>query len=372
MLTLNDIPLHHKRVLVRVDFNVPIENGIITNDSRIKAHIPTIRQLQKHQVAIMLVSHLGRPKEGVVDLQFSLKTVAEHLSQLLQQPVRFAHNWIDDISIQPNEIVVCENVRFLKGEESNDDTLAQKMAKLCDVFVMDAFATAHRAQASTVGIAQYAPVAVAGPLLLAETKALATVLNNPKRPVVAIVGGAKVSTKLKVLEYLLNKVDSLILGGGIANTFLAALAQDVGNSLYEPELVPMAQKLLKDYSNKIITPEDMVKDNTKILDIGQNSIITYTKIIQSAQTIIWNGPVGVFEIEAFAKGTEAIAKAIANSQAYTLAGGGETIAAIEKYHLSEKISYISTGGGAFLECLEGKVLPAVQILEERTKLTDIL
>ncbi len=391
MLGLDSIDLTHQRVLIRVDLNVPLKSQTILDDTRIRAVIPTIQQVLQSNASVILLSHLGRPQEGVFSTEFSLQPVAERLAQLLHRPVRLVSDWIDGFSLAPQEVVLCENVRFNVGEEANAPELAKKIAKLGDVFVMDAFATAHRSQASTVGVAEYAKIAVAGPLLLRELQALAQVMDAPKRPLVAIVGGAKVSDKLQILKHLLAKVDTLIVGGGIANTFLKALGHSVGESLYEPNLVGTAQEILqlaKDQSVAVTAPLDVVvapdrtrsaesktvdvahvADHDKIFDVGPKTSDLYQAILQKAETILWNGPLGVFEIPAFGQGTEKLAHTIAESKAFSVAGGGETLAAIEKYGVSQKLSYISTGGGAFLEALEGKVLPAVAVLENRSFLS---
>lgn len=384
MKKISDFNLHRQRVLIREDFNVPIQNGVITDDTRIQSAIPTIQFSLKQQARVILVSHLGRPKEGEYDDALSLKPVAQKLSELLNKPVPLIAHWIDGVSVEPGEVVLCENVRFLVGEKKCDDVLSKKMADLCDIFVMDAFATAHRSAASTVGIAKYAKQVCAGPLLEAELTALSKALTHPTKPVAAIVGGAKVSTKLQVLENLLEKVDSLILGGGIANTFLAAKNFPVGKSLCEMDYVPMAKKLLeKATSKKIAMPlpidvvvakafsaeaiatvklvEEVASDDM-ILDVGPKTIAKYVVLLNTAKTIVWNGPVGVFEFPAFADGTKRLAEAIAKSTAFSVVGGGDTIAAITQCHVRDKISYISTGGGAFLEWMEGKVLPGVQVL----------
>jgi phosphoglycerate kinase len=387
-LRMQDLDLKHKRVLIREDFNVPIENGIIQNDARIRAALNTIQQAIEAKAALILISHLGRPTEGVRSKEFSLKPVAHHLSQLLGQPVRFVEQWLEGVDVAPGEVVLCENVRFNPGEENNDPVLAKKMAALCDIFIMDAFGTAHRAQASTVGVAQFAPIAAAGPLLCSELEALSKVLIAPKRPVVAIVGGSKVSTKLAILESLTKVVDVLIVGGGIANTFIAASGYAVGSSLVETSFIPIAQKLMQQKHVDWVIPSDVVVateiSNTahthivevnqniiapdeKILDVGPQTIQRYQACLAKAGTVLWNGPVGVFEYLPFEAGTIALAKAIAASSAYSVAGGGDTLAAIDKYKVTDNISYISTGGGAFLEALEGKTLPAVKILEERNK-----
>lgn len=384
IIKMTDLDLANKRVLIREDFNVPIENGHVTSDVRIKAALPTIQAALKQNAAVILLSHLGRPKEGQFAVEFSLAPVAESLSKLLHHPVRFEKNWLAGVNIKPGEVVLCENVRFNVGEEKNDAALAKKMAELCDVFVMDAFGTAHRAQASTYGVAQFAPVVCAGPLLVAELDALNKALANPARPLLAIVGGSKVSTKLTVLKSLLEKVDQLIIGGGIANTFLAAAGYPVGKSLYEPDLITTATELMqqaktrgaeiplpedvvvaKEFSKEaqaVIKNIDQVQSDEMILDIGPKTAKKYAQIIQQAKTILWNGPVGVFEFDQFGQGTKIVAEAIANSPAFSLAGGGDTLAAIDKYHITDKISYVSTGGGAFLEFVEGKELPAVKIL----------
>lgn len=381
--------LEGKRVLIRADLNVPIKNGQITDETRIYATVPTIEYLINVGAKVMVMSHLGRPEEGVNDEKYSLAPIAESLSEHLGKKVRLVKDWLNGTEIANGEAVLCENVRFNVGEEANDDVLAKKMAALCDVFVMDAFGTAHRAQASTHGVAKYAPIACAGPLLSSELKALNVALKEPKRPMVAIVGGSKVSTKLTILESLSKIVDQLIVGGGIANTFIAAAGYNVGKSLYEPDLVPEAKRLseqAKARGAEIPVPTDVVcgkefseaakatlKDVSKvesddmIFDIGPKTSARLAEILKGAGTIVWNGPVGVFEFDQFAAGTEALAKAIAASPAFSLAGGGDTLAAISKYGIDAKLSYISTGGGAFLEFLEGKKLPAVAILEERAK-----
>jgi phosphoglycerate kinase len=386
VIKMADLALAGQRVMIREDLNVPLKNGRVSSDTRIRAALPTIRAAHEQGAAVILLSHLGRPKEGQIEAQFSLRPVAEHLTQLLGQPVRLADNCLDGLQVEVGEIVLCENVRFNVGEKCNDETLARKMAALCDVFVMDAFGTAHRAQASTHGVAQYAPIACAGPLLAGELEALDCSMRNPTRPVVAIVGGAKVSTKLTVLETLVDKVDQLIVGGGIANTFIAAAGFKVGQSLYEPGLIDEARQLMADSSGRAEIPVpvdvvvsvevsdsapsqirtvDDVADDELILDIGPATADLYATILRNAGTIVWNGPVGVFEIDQFGEGTRRVAEAVAESPAFSIAGGGDTLAAIEKYALSDRMSYISTGGGAFLEYLEGKTLPAVAILEER-------
>lgn len=384
---ITDINLANKRVLLREDFNVPIDKGIISSDARIRAALPTIQYAIDHGAQVMLMSHLGRPTEGEQQAEFSLAPVAERLGALLKRPVKFIKDWIDGVQLAPGEIALFENVRMLQGEKKNDPALAKKMAALCDVFVMDAFATAHRAEASTCGVAQYAPLACAGLLLTAELHALETALKNPKHPLMAIIGGSKVSTKLAVLENLINKVDRLIVGGGIANTFLLAEDFPIGKSLCETDLVPTAKKLLalakqrdvtlvlpvdvvvaKEFSataQAIVKPINEVASDEMILDIGPAASREYAALAHTAGTILWNGPVGVFEFPAFSQGTETLAHAIANSSGFSIAGGGDTLAAIEKYNIADQISYISTGGGAFLEFVEGKELPAIKILQER-------
>jgi phosphoglycerate kinase len=382
VLRMIDQDLAAKRVMIRFDFNVPLEDGKVTSDTRIKAALPTIRHALDAGAAVILLSHLGRPTEGEFEDQFSLGPVARHISVLLGQEVRLIENWLDGVAVEPGQAVLCENVRFNVGEKSNDAALARKMAALCDIFVMDAFGTAHRAQASTYGVAQHAPVACAGPLLMEELDALGKALENPARPMVAIVGGSKVSTKLTVLDALADKVDQLIVGGGIANTFIAAAGYPVGNSLCESEMLDQARNLLE--RSDIPLPVDVVvadefsaeakaitrsvadtRDNELILDIGPETAASYAKLLQTAGTIVWNGPVGVFEIDQFGAGTRCIAEAVADSPAFSIAGGGDTLAALEKYGLGSRMSYISTGGGAFLELLEGKKLPAIEVLESR-------
>jgi phosphoglycerate kinase len=382
-----DLDLSGKRVLIRQDLNVPVKNGQVTSDIRIQASIPTIQKALAAGAAVMVLSHLGRPVEGEYDNASSLKPVADRLSTLLGKPVRLEKDWLNGIDIMPGEVVLCENVRFNVGEEKNSDELGKKMAALCDVFVMDAFGTAHRAQASTHSVAKYAPVACAGPLLASELDALGKALKTPVKPLVAIVGGSKVSTKLTVLKSLSEKVDQLIVGGGIANTFIAAAGFPVGKSLYEADLIEEAQRLIaaakkagsdipipvdvvcaKEFSDTAIATIKKVQDVAEddlILDIGPVTAKQYAEIIKSAGTIVWNGPVGVFEIEQFSHGTQSMAKAIAESSAFSIAGGGDTLAAIDKYGINDQVSYTSTGGGAFLEFLEGKELPAVAVLKSR-------
>ena len=387
VLRMTEVDLRGKRVLIREDLNVPVKNGVVTSDARIRASLPTIRAAHAAGARVILMSHLGRPEEGVPAEEFSLAPVAARLAELLGLKVRFEREWLDGVACEPGEIVLVENVRFNKGEKKNKDELAQKMAKLCDVYVMDAFATAHRAEASTHGVAKFAPIACAGPLLTGELEALEKALGNPKRPLVAIVGGSKVSTKLTVLENLLGKVDKLIVGGGIANTFLAAAGRPIGKSLYEADMVDIARALLersKSSGVEIPLPTDVVvakefaasaeadvkpvvdvAADEMILDIGPDTAERFAAALGGAGTVVWNGPVGVFEFDQFGEGTRVLAQAVARSPAFSIAGGGDTIAAIEKYGVGQDISYISTAGGAFLEFLEGKTLPAVEVLEER-------
>jgi len=384
-LRMENLDLASKRVLIREDLNVPVSAGRVTSDARIRAALPTIRTALEKGAAVMIMSHLGRPVEGEYDPQFSLQPVADRLGELLGRNVRLQKDWLDGVDVAPGDVVLCENVRFNPGEKANDETLARTMAGLCDIFVMDAFGTAHRAQASTEGITWHAPVACAGPLLAGELDALAKGLRDPARPMLAIVGGSKVSTKLTVLDTLLDKVDELIVGGGIANTFIAASGHNVGTSLYEPDLIHDAQLLIQKAhasGGSIPIPKDVivakafsenaeplvrkvneVADDEMILDIGPLTAIEYSEIIAGAGTIIWNGPVGVFEFRNFADGTRAMAEAIERSPAYSIAGGGDTLAAIDQFGVTDDISYISTGGGAFLEFVEGKTLPAVAALE---------
>ncbi|MFC1605542.1 phosphoglycerate kinase [Pseudomonadota bacterium] len=384
-LRMEDLDLAGKRVMIREDFNVPVSAGRVTSDARILAALPTIRMALDKGAAVLLLSHLGRPVEGQYDPQFSLRPVADRLSELLGLEVRLQQDWLGGVELQPGEVVLCENVRFNPGEKENDNGLAVSMAGMCDVFVMDAFGTAHRAQASTEGVIRRAPLACAGPLLSRELDALHKALQEPLRPLLAIVGGSKVSTKLTVLETLLDKVDELIVGGGIANTFIAASGHDVGKSLYEPDLIHEAQRLIrkahagggsipiprdvvvaKSFSadaRPLVRSVDEVGADDMILDIGPLTAVEYAEIIAGAGTLIWNGPVGVFEFPAFAAGTRAMAEAIERSEAFSIAGGGDTLAAIDQFGVSDAISYISTGGGAFLEFVEGKTLPAVAALE---------
>ena len=387
VLKMTDQDLAAKRVLIREDLNVPIKEGRVTSDARIRAALPTIRAGVEAGAKVMLMSHLGRPTEGEFESLYSLAPVAEHLSALLDQPVRLVPEWLDGVDVEAGEVVLCENVRFNVGEKADDDALAQKMAALCDLFVMDAFGTAHRAQASTHGVARYAPLACAGPLLAAELDALGKALENPARPMAAIVGGAKVSTKLTVLESLSKVVDQLIPGGGIANTFIAAAGYPVGNSLIETDLIDQAKALIDEAAARggeipvptdvvvgkafsadtpaIIKPVADVSEDDMIFDIGPETAARFARLMREAGTVVWNGPVGVFEFDQFGEGTRILGEAIAASGAFSIAGGGDTLAAVDKYNIAERISYISTGGGAFLEFLEGKTLPAVAMLERR-------
>jgi len=388
VIEMTDVDLSGKRVLIREDLNVPVADDEVTSDARIRAALPTIRAALDAGAAVMLMSHLGRPAEGQPEGTFSLQPVADRLAVLLERDVPLVKDWIDGVEVAAGDVVLLENVRFLAGEKACDEVLAKKMASLCDVFVMDAFGTAHRAQASTYGVAEHAAIACAGPLLSAELEALAKALDNPARPFVAIVGGSKVSTKLTVLDALADVVDCLIVGGGIANTFIAAAGHGVGKSLYEPDMLDTAQDLAANKNDRadIPVPTDVVvagefsadaQATTKlveavsadelILDIGPDTSANFADIIAGAGTIIWNGPVGVFEFDQFGEGTKALAEAIAASSAFSVAGGGDTLAAIDKYGVADQISYISTGGGAFLEFVEGKTLPAVAILEQRAK-----
>jgi phosphoglycerate kinase len=388
VIKMIDLDLAGKRVLIREDLNVPLKNGKVADDTRIRASLPTIRHAMEAGARVMLMSHIGRPTEGEYNQEFSLAPVAAHLSDLLGKTVTVVKDYLDKTpELSDGDVVIMENVRFNVGEKKNDDALAKQYAALCDIYVMDAFGTAHRAQASTHGVAKYAPVACAGPLLAAELDALGKALGNPARPMVAIVGGSKVSTKLTVLESLSRIVDQLIVGGGIANTFIAAAGHNVGKSLYEADLIDTAKKLTADAQARggdIPVPVDVVcakefsesaaaelknvsdvTDDDMIFDIGPESAKQLAEILKTAGTIVWNGPVGVFEFDQFGEGTRAISMAIAESPAFSIAGGGDTLAAVSKYNIADKVSYISTGGGAFLEFLEGKTLPAVAILEER-------
>jgi phosphoglycerate kinase len=385
---MTDLDLNGKRVLIREDLNVPIVDGEVGDDTRIRASLPTMQKAIEAGAKVMVMAHLGRPTEGEYDEQFSLAPVARHLSKVLGKEVRLVKDYLDNApELADGELVLLENIRFNVGEKKNDEALSRKYAALCDVYVMDAFGTAHRAQASTHGAGQFAPVACAGPLLAAELEALGSALDNPARPMVAIVGGSKVSTKLTVLESLSKIVDQLVVGGGIANTFIAAAGHNVGNSLYEADLIDTCKSLTaaaearggnipvptdvvcgKEFSSTaeaILKPVSEVEDDDMIFDIGPDSAAELAEILKKAGTIVWNGPVGVFEFDQFGEGTKAIALAIAESDAFSIAGGGDTLAAVAKYDIADKVSYISTGGGAFLEFLEGKKLPAVAMLEER-------
>lgn len=384
---MSDIDLSNKRVLIREDLNVPIKDGIITSDQRLQAALPTLIAALEANAAVILLSHLGRPEEGRFDKRFTLEPIASYLQEHLNYPVHFSSDYLQGVEVKPGELLVCENVRFNRGESENNEILSRQLAALCDVFVMDAFGTAHRKQASTYGVAKYAPEAVAGPLLMKELEALEHVFKAPEKPIIAIVGGAKVSSKLTLLKQLVRRVDYLILGGGIANTFLKASGVELGNSLYEADLIEQAQDILKSAEEAnchIPLPVDVVvgkqvsascpafnkslhqiAEDDMILDIGPETISNYLEIIEDAKTIIWNGPMGVFELPQFAYGTRALAIAIANSDAFSIAGGGDTLAAVDLYDLNNKISYISTGGGAFLSFLEGKTLAAVAALEAR-------
>jgi len=379
---MTELNLTGRRVLIRQDLNVPIKDGQVTSDARIKASLPTIRLALQAGAKVILMSHLGRPAEGVVSLEHSLAPVAKFMGEQLGETVSLVEHWHEGIDLRDGEVTMLENVRFNVGEKNNDDDLAKAYAALCDIFVMDAFGTAHRAQASTHGVAKYAPIACAGPLLAKELDALAQALATPKAPIGAIVGGSKVSTKLMVLESLAGKVDQLIVGGGIANTFLAAAGKPVGKSLYEPDLIPVARalmaktniplptdvvvgKVFSESAEAIVKLVDEVAEDDMIFDIGPQTADHLAKLMVSMGTIIWNGPVGVFEFSQFGRGTETLAKAIAKSNGFSVAGGGDTLAAVDKYAIADKISYISTGGGAFLEYVEGKELPAVAILKQR-------
>jgi len=379
---MNDLDLAGRRVLIREDLNVPVKNGAVSSDARIRASLPTIKAAIDAGAKVMLMSHLGRPEEGVYDEASSMKPVAEHLCNLLDMEVRLVTDYLDGFEVAEGEVVLLENVRFNKGEKKDDEVLAKKYAALCDVYVMDAFGTAHRAQASTHGVARFAPEACAGPLLAAELEALGKALDNPAKPVVAIVGGSKVSTKLDVLNALEKVCDSIIVGGGIANTFLAAAGHPVGKSLCEHDLIETAREIASrveiplpvdvvvasefaETAQATVKKIDDVTEDDMILDVGPETAAKFADLLKSSKTILWNGPVGVFEFDQFSNGTQSLARAIAESDAFSLAGGGDTVAAVDKYGVSDRISYISTGGGAFLEFVEGKTLPAVAVLEER-------
>jgi phosphoglycerate kinase len=384
---MSDLELRGKRVLIREDLNVPIEQGRITSTQRLEAALPTIKAARAAGAKVMVLSHLGRPKEGQFDAESSLAPVAKWLGDKLGAPVRLVADYLGGVDVADGEVVVLENCRMNVGEGKDDEALARKYAALCDVFVMDAFGTAHRAQASTHGVIRFAPEAAAGPLLCAELDALGKALEHPAHPLLAIVAGSKVSTKLTLLDNLIGKVDQLIVGGGIANTFIAASGYGVGNSLYEPDLIGAAKKVIADAERRgaavplpvdvVVAPEfsanapatvkpvDAVNDGEMILDIGPETARRYAELIAKAGTVVWNGPVGVFEFDAFGKGTQTLAQAIAASPAFSIAGGGDTLAAVDKYGIADEVSYISTGGGAFLEFLEGKELPAVSALKAR-------
>ncbi|MFC0142232.1 phosphoglycerate kinase [Erwinia mallotivora] len=383
VIKMTDLDLAGKRVVIRSDLNVPVKEGKVTSDARIRASLPTIEAALKQGAKVMVTSHLGRPTEGEYNEEFSLLPVVNYLKDKLSAPVRLAKDYLEGVEVAAGELVVLENVRFNKGEKKDDETLAKKYAALCDIYVMDAFGTAHRAQASTHGVGKFAPIACAGPLLADELDALGKALKTPARPMVAVVGGSKVSTKFDVLNSLVKIADTVIVGGGIANTFVA-IDNNVGKSLYEPDFVEAAKKLRDEF--KIPVPTDSrvgtefsetapstvkkvseVSDNEEIMDFGDETALAMAKLLKEAKTILWNGPVGVFEFPNFRKGTEIVAKAIADSDAFSIAGGGDTLAAIDLFGIEDKISYISTGGGAFLEFVEGKKLPAVAMLEERAK-----
>lgn len=387
MLGMDDLPLAGKRVLIREDFNVPLKDGHITDDTRLRAGLPTLQRALAAGARVLVMSHLGRPKEGAFDAAASLAPVAEALSRLLGAPVRLVRDWIDGVDCAAGECVLLENVRFLSGEEKDDETLARRMAALCDIYVNDAFATAHRAQASTHGVARFAPVACAGPLMKAEIDALRQALHAPARPLVAVVGGSKVSTKLDVLESLVAKVDQLIVGGGIANTFMKAAGLPIGKSLCEDDMLDTARRIMADARARgaeVPIPVDVVcakafaedaeatvkaardvADDDLILDVGPQTARRFAELAHGAGTIVWNGPLGVFEFDQFGHGTETLARAIADAPGFSIAGGGDTLAAISKYGITDQVSYISTAGGAFLEYLEGKTLPAVAVLDAR-------
>lgn len=389
VIKMTDLALSNQRVLIREDLNVPVKDGKITSDARLRAALPTLKLALEAGAKVMVMSHLGRPIEGEYNPEFSLQPVADYLAAALNVPVRLAKSYLDGVEVNVGELVLFDNIRFNEGEKNNNDELSKKLAALCDVFVMDAFGTAHRAQASTHGVAKYAPTACAGPLLAGELAALSKALDNPARPLVAIVGGSKVSTKLTVLDSLASIVDQLVVGGGIANTFIASQGHNVGKSLFEADLIDEAKRLTKqanDNNGSIPVPTDVVvgqefsetaqatlknvnevADGDMIFDIGPDSAKALAEIIANAGTVVWNGPVGVFEFDQFGQGTETIARAIADSKAFSIAGGGDTLAAVDKYGIAAQVSYISTGGGAFLEFLEGKKLPAVEILEARAK-----
>ncbi|KEQ18377.1 phosphoglycerate kinase [Endozoicomonas numazuensis] len=385
VLKMTDLDLAGKRVLIREDLNVPVKDGKVTSDARILASLPTIKRALEAGAKVMATSHLGRPTEGEYDEQFSLKPVADYIGNLLGKDVRLVKDWVDgDFEVTEGELVILENVRFNKGEKKDDEALSRKMAALCDIYVMDAFGTAHRAQASTHGVGKFAEIACAGPLLAGELDALGKALGNPERPMCAIVGGSKVSTKLTVLESLSDICDQLIVGGGIANTFLAAAGYNVGKSLYEADLISNAKALMEkvdvpmpvdvlcgkqfdENEPAIIKLVSEVEDDDMIFDVGPETQKLFNEVLKSSKTVLWNGPVGVFEFDQFGEGTRSLSLAIAESNAFSIAGGGDTLAAIDKYGIKDRVSYISTGGGAFLEFVEGKKLPAVAMLEEACK-----
>ncbi|AWB68319.1 phosphoglycerate kinase [Saccharobesus litoralis] len=388
VIKMTDLDLNGKKVLIRQDLNVPLDGSEITSAVRIEASLPTIKLALEQGAAVMVMSHLGRPTEGEFDAAASLQPVVDYIAKAIDAPVKLVSDYLDGYEAKAGEVAIFENVRFNVGEKKNDEALSKKLAALCDVFVNDAFGTAHRAQASTHGVAKFAPVACAGPLLAGELAALAKALDNPERPLVAIVGGSKVSTKLTVLDALSKIADTLVVGGGISNTFVASAGNNVGNSLYEEDLIPEAQRLCKEtevvFAQDVTTTKEgfsdwnhnsktevklpnEIQDDEEIIDYGPKSAARAAEIIKGAKTILWNGPCGVFEFDAFAKGTEVVARAIAESEGFSIAGGGDTLAAIDKFDLADDVSYISTGGGAFLEFVEGKVLPAVEILEQRAK-----
>ena len=385
IVRMTDLDLKGKRVLIREDLNVPVKDGKVSSDVRIQASLPTIRHAMEAGARVMLMSHLGRPEEGAYDEAASLKPVAAHLGKLLGRDVPVIRDWLEgEFTVNDGDVVLFENVRFNKGEKKDDEALSKKMAALCDIYVMDAFGTAHRAQASTHGVAKFAPIACAGPLLASELDALGRALQAPQKPLVAIVGGSKVSTKLELLDSLAEKVDQLVVGGGIANTFLAAAGKPVGKSLYEPDLLDAARRIAdkvhiplpvdvvvaKEFAanaEAIVRDVDDVEKDDLILDVGPKTAHVFAALMKEARTIVWNGPVGVFEFDQFGEGTKEMAEAIADSDAFSIAGGGDTLAAVDKYGITDRISYISTGGGAFLEFLEGKTLPAVAVLQERAR-----
>ena len=385
VLKMTDLDLAGKRVLIREDLNVPVKDGQVTSDARILASLPTIKQALAAGAHVMVTSHLGRPTEGKYEEQFSLKPVADYIAKLLGKSVRLIKDWVEGgFDVAAGELVILDNCRFNVGEKKDDESLSRKMAALCDIYVMDAFGTAHRAQASTHGVGKFAAIACAGPLLAAELEALGKAMDKPERPMTAIVGGSKVSTKLTVLESLSAVCDQLIVGGGIANTFLAAAGKNVGKSLYEADLIPQAKALMercsipmpvdvvcgKNFDESepaIIKSVDEVEDDDMIFDVGPETQKLFAEVLTAAKTVLWNGPVGVFEFDQFGEGTRSLSMAIAHSGAFSIAGGGDTLAAIDKYKIKDKVSYISTGGGAFLEFVEGKKLPAVAMLEEAAK-----